>query len=210
MYAPITKDISEAVRVIKEGRVVAFPTGTSYGLAVDALQGYALQRLRNLKRRPQEKTFTVFVQPALVQTYFEVTPEERDFLATHQNEALTLLLTPKEDLKHLAQDGRVGLRVIDDPVMKELAEQSSVPLTATSANVSGDNACYTAQCITDMFPGTAAVSSEELARTGNTTYDLSLGCILDGGTLEEGRVSTIIRIDNGIPTVIREGSFRLS
>src|SRR5579864_5255690 len=103
MYAAITSNIKEAAYIIKSGRVVAFPTGTSYGLAADTLQGHALQRLRNLKLRPQEKTFTVFMQPALWHTYLNLTAEETDFLEQHQNKPITLLVEPRQSLLHLAQ-----------------------------------------------------------------------------------------------------------
>lgn len=210
MYAPVTNDIKEAVRIITQGRIVAFPTGTSYGLAVDALQGYALQRLRNLKKRPREKTFTVFLRSDLISRFFEVSPEEEAFLEKHENTALTLLLTPREALQHIAHEGTVGLRVIDHPVMQALADQVDVPLTATSANTSGEAACYTAECIHEAFPGKVTLDGGEQEKTGNTTYDLSLGCILDGGNLQEGRVSTIVRLDTEKVTVVRPGSVSLS
>lgn len=210
MYAPITTSIDKAVSVISQGRVVAFPTGTSYGLAVDALQGYALQRLRNLKHRPLEKTFTVFVQPKLVGKYFMLSSEEKAFIDKHQNQAVTILLSPKKSLEHLAHDGRVGLRIIDHPMMQALADNVEVPLTATSANISGEDACYTTDCITDTFPGQITLPDDEQAKTGDTTYDLSLGCILDGGTLPSGRVSTIVKLEDGSTIVVRPGVVSIS
>lgn len=208
MYAPVTKDIAIAKKVIQEGRIVAFPTGTSYGLAGDALQGHALQRLRNLKQRPKEKSFTVFLRPELWDKYFEMTSEERALLEKYPNSPLTVLLQPKESLAHLAQDGRVGLRVIDHPMMAELASSVDVPLTATSANVSGQEACVDVQCIQGQFPGKLPATGD-IARAKETTYDLSLGCILDGGPLPAGRVSTIVRLDNGAVQVIRAGTLSL-
>ncbi len=200
VYSTITKDMPEAVRIISEGRVVAFPTGTSYGLAVDALQGHALQRLRNLKKRPREKTFTIFLRQDLWEQHLNLTPEELAFLDRHANSALTLLVHPKESLQHLAQDGVVGLRLIDHPLMAQLAEAADVPLTATSANLSGEEPCYTTACILEKFPG----------KIDETTYDLSLGCILDGGELPQKKPTTIARIIDGQVKIIREGTLRLS
>ncbi|MBI1833918.1 MAG: L-threonylcarbamoyladenylate synthase [Candidatus Andersenbacteria bacterium] len=209
---PITKDIKVAVHIITEGRVVAVPTGTSYGLAADALQGNALQRVRNLKHRPDEKTFTVFLKQSLWEEFFDITNEEIQFLQKYDGQALTLILTPKDSLAHIAQDGRVGLRVIDHPLMASLAEAVEVPLTATSANVSGQEACYDTTCVTTTFPGLLDPTDTrhgDIKRAGKTTYDLSLGCILDGGNLQPGRQSTIIRLEESIPIVIREGSLKL-
>ena len=200
-YVKVTTDVTSAAAYIRSGRVVAVPTGTSYGLAADALQGWAWQRLRNLKERPDEKTFTVFMRDELLPRYIDISREERDFLTEHQQKPVTLLVKPQESLAHLAQDGRVGLRVIDHPLMQQLAEAVDVPLTATSANKSGKEACLSPASITAAFPST----SEE-----GTSYHLSLAAILDGGELAPKKPSTILRIDDGQIAVIRDGGFTLS
>jgi L-threonylcarbamoyladenylate synthase len=208
MYATITKDSSKAGEVLRQGRVVAFPTGTSYGLAVDALQGHALQRLRNLKRRPAEKTFTVFIDPELVESFIEVTAEERALLAHLSRQPLTLLVKPKESLAHLAQAGVIGLRVIDHPLMAALAQVARVPLTATSANVAGGAPCFTPACVLQTFPG--LLPSDRLDEADpqgarGTTYDLSLGVVLDGGHLPASEPTTIAKLVGEKVEIIRPG-----
>ena len=206
----MTKDIQVAADVIASGRVVAFPTGTSYGLAADALQGHALQRLRNLKGRDVEKTFTIFLRENVWNEFLQLTDDERNFLHKHKNQAITLLVKPVPAFEYLAQDGRIGLRVIDHPVMESLAQAVSVPLTATSANISGTPACYDIECIQQNFPGLldpADTRHGDITRAGHTTYDLSLGAILDAGVLPTEGVSTIIRLaDDGAPVIIRPGN----
>jgi len=190
-----SKDIKEAAWILQQGRVVAFPTRSSYGLAADALQGFALQRVRNMKKRPAEKTFSVFMRDALFPLFLKLTSAERDFLAAHKNSLLTLLVEPTEELSHLAQDGRVALRVIDHPLMQSLADTLDVPLTATSANIAGVEPCYSPAEIQKAFPG----------KLDETTYDLSLGLILDGGTLPKKEPSTIARLDGDKVIVVRKG-----
>ena len=180
------------------GRFVAFPPVKWFGWAVVALHGHALPRLRNKKKRPEEKTFTIFLDESLWDQYLDITQAEKNILHRYANTALTLLVKPKEPLMHIAQDGLVGLRVIDHPVMAELAEKAGVPLTATSANVSGQDACYDEECIERSFPGKVG-----------TTYDLSLACILDGGDLRPGLVSTIAKLKNGELEIVRQGALML-
>lgn len=206
----VTKNIEQAAAFIAQGRAVAFPTGTSYGLAVDALQGHALQRLRNLKKRPQEKTFTIFLTERLWEKFLVLTPEEERLLGEHQNHALTLLVTPCESLQHLAQDGRVGLRVVDHPLMAALAEATNVPLTATSANVAGEEPCFSVADIQKKFPGLLDASDPDVAPAGSTIYDLSLAAILDGGTLTHHQPTTIARVVNRKVTIVRQGELPLS
>lgn len=199
MYAIRTTDITKAVPVIREGRIVAFPTGTSYGFGVDALQGHALQRLRNIKKRPHDKTFTVCMHEGLWKKYLDLSSSEKAFLSRYANTALTLLVHPTNKLAHLEQDGFIGLRVVDHPIMQSFVELLDVPITATSANISGEEPCYTPDDIEQKFPG----------RDG-TTYDLSLGCILDAGPLQKGTQSTIAKLEHGNLQIIRQGSLILA
>lgn len=207
----MTKEVAAAVHIITEGRVVAFPTGTSYGLAVDALQGHALQRLRNLKGRSREKTFTIFLQPKLWDVYLNLTEKERQLLEMHANKPLTLLVKPKKNLEYLSQDGRIGLRVIDHPSMEQLAQAVEVPLTATSANISGEPACHDVTCIYKYFPGIldpADTRHGDIKRAGRTTYDLSLGAVLDGGKLAQQQPTTIAKVVDSVVEIIRQGELK--
>lgn len=206
----VTQDVEQAVTFIAQGRVVAVPTGTSYALAVDAMQGHALQRLRNLKKRPQEKTFTIFLREELWEHFLDLAPQERQLLKQYQNKALTLLVTPKESLKYLAQDGRVGLRVIDHPLMAALAEATNVPLTATSANIAGEEPCFSVEEIQKKFPGILDANDPAVAPAGATVYDLSLAAIIDGGTLTVRKPTTIAASHHGKITIVRQGELRLN
>lgn len=199
MYIDTTKDIRKSVAMLREGRLVAFPTGTSYGLAADALQGHALQRLRNIKKRPDEKTFTVFLDTSKWDEFLKLSSSEKEFLTARQKQPLTLLVEPNKTLMHLAQNNLIGLRVVDHPLMEELAAAYLSPLTATSANISGEEACFSSTCIQQKFPG----------KINETTYDLSLGCILDAGELLPSQPSTIVQLINDDPKIIRPGAFEL-
>lgn len=185
-----------AIEPLRQGRIVAFPTGTAYGLAADVLQGFALQRLRNLKNRPPEKSFTVFLNEALWDEFFELTPEEKKLLWAHQNQPLTLLVRPRPSLEHLARDGRVGLRVIDHPLMQELADEFNGSLTATSANKSGEIPSYSPEAIEKTFPWKI---------DDHDTYDLSLAAIIDAGELPPNPPTTIAVLAGDKISIIRQG-----
>ncbi len=208
MYSTITKDIKTAVAFLDQGRIVAFPTGTSYGLAADTQQGHALQRLRNLKGRPQDKALTVFMAEKLWPKFIDLTAPEKNLLSKTKNQPLTLLVRPKKPLEHLSRNGLVGLRVIDHPLMKKLGEAVNVPLTATSANLSGEEPCLSPSCVQKHFPGKLDPSSKyygDIAPAGDTTYDLSLACVLDAGELPPSQPSTIAAIEFGEIKIIRPG-----
>jgi L-threonylcarbamoyladenylate synthase len=187
---------------------VAFPTGTSYGLAADTLQGWALQRLRNLKNRPTEKTFTVFMRAGLYNEFLYLTAFEQALLTKMAQQPLTLLVKPTDDLAHLAQEGLIGLRVIDHPLMQALADAVDVPLTATSANRHGQPPCFSPREIERIF--TNPLPDDQLGEENprgatNTTYDLSLSGILDGGDLPTKKPTTIAKVVGDTIEIIRKG-----
>lgn len=197
MNCHLTTDIAQAVSFIAAGRIVAFPTGTSYGLAADATQGYALQRLRILKGRPQDQTFTVMLKSSLWSEYLQLTSVESDFLQRVKKQPLTLLVKPQPSLDHLADDGLVGLRLIDHSVMEQFCQAVSVPLTATSANRTGQPPCFSPACVQSIFPG--IIPDDQLEESNprgasGTTYNLSLACVLDGGVLPQCPPTTIFRL----------------
>lgn len=191
-----SQDIARASYFLAQGRVVAFPTGTSYGLAVDALKGWALQRLRQLKQRPQEKTFTVFLPRSAWPLYLHLEPLEQQVLERLADQPLTLLVRPRAPLAHLAVGSRIGIRHIDHPLMQALADHWDGPLTATSANRAGRPPCYTPEAIIKEFP----------AVTDDTTYDLALAAILDAGPLPTAPPTTIARLDDGQVHIVRAGA----
>lgn len=212
-YITIAQNVTDAARYLTEGRIVAFPTGTSYGLAADATQGWALQRLRNLKQRPAEKTFTVFMREELWDHFLILTGAERRLLKKMANQPLTLLVQPAGNLDHLAQDGLIGLRVIDHPLMQQLADATEVPLTATSANRTAESPCFCPADIERAF--TNPLPDQYLSETNprgasGTTYDLSLAAILDGGVLPSNPPTTIAKVDSGAISIVREGALSLN
>ena len=188
--------LSEAAHACSVGRVVAFPTGTSYGLAADAMQGFALQRVRNLKKRPLEKSFTIFMDPSLWDQYLVLQSWQRTWLERLTEKPATVLVKPKAALAHLAQAGLVGVRIIDHPVMLDLARTTLLPLTATSANISNEPACLSPACVQEQF-------RQEVA---DHTYDLSLAGYLDAGVLPASLPSTIIRPYRRGYKIVREGA----
>lgn len=211
-HSTITKDTSIAAKFLAEGRIIAFPTGTFYGLAVNALEGYALQRLRNLKGRPDEKTFTVFLADKIWKEHLDLTEAEKQFLANTTNKPLTLLVKPRPSLQHLASNNLIGLRVIDHPIMQELAQKTSLPLTATSANKTGATPCSSPQCIQTTFPGLLPddqINETDPKGASGATYDLSLATIIDDGQLLPSKPTTIARLSNSVIKIIRPGSLSL-
>lgn len=132
--------LARVVSLLARGEIVAYPTGTTYGLGVNALDRRALERLSALKGRPDEKSYTVLLPEREPERFVAWAPDERRVFERLQPRPLTLLAEAREPLAHLAKDGRVGIRTADHPFTHALAELIPFPITATSANPSGSAA----------------------------------------------------------------------
>ena len=120
--------IIEAAASIRRGEIVAFPTETYYGLAVDGLDGAALERLFALKGREGEKTSALLVADLAMfaELCAEVPARARELVAAHWPGPLTLALPARADLPvRIVRDGFVAARVSSHPVAHALVVAAS-------------------------------------------------------------------------------------
>ncbi len=131
------------IEIIRRGGVIIFPTETIYGLACDATNENAVQRLLEIKGRSGENYKP---PPVLIagedqlNLLVESIPEgARDLMRAHWPGALTLVLPARENLSSLLTGGAstIGVRETGHAIARALCENSGVPLIATSANFSG-------------------------------------------------------------------------
>lgn len=178
--------LTRAISLLSRGEIVAYPTGTSYGFGVNALDANAIRRLSDIKQRPEDKTYTVLLPRREPERFVTWTDVEHRVLEALADRPLTLLVKAREPLAHLAKDGRVGVRTPDHPFTKLLADILPFPITATSANVSG---------------GEAACSPAEIEKLldGVRVY------AVEGGTLPRCVPSTVAAWDGTSWTIVRKG-----
>ncbi len=171
------RQIQEAVRLIKQGGLIAFPTETSYGLGVDPLNSKALERLFTVKHRARDKAILVLVQGKdhIHLLAGDVPPVFVPLMDKFWPGPLTLVFPAKPGLSHLLTGGSstIGLRHSSHPVASQLVKTFSGPITATSANLSGQIAANTAEEVKEIFSG-------------------EIDLILDGGQTPGGPGSTLV------------------
>jgi L-threonylcarbamoyladenylate synthase len=186
--------VKQAADTLAKGGIVLYPTDTLYGLAVDALNVEALERLRALKGREKKKPISVVVSGvAAIETHAEVHPSAAWYAKRYLPGALTMVLPGKDHLpKELMLNGAVGIRIPNDAFALALAEKFSNPFTATSANTSG-------------IP-TPATANEIIRQFGSLAHAIDL--VIDAGTRESEHGSTVITFREGVPYILREGVLR--
>ena len=182
--------IDIAVRALREGGLVIFPTDTFYGLAADPRNTVAVERLFKVKRRSKELALPlVAADTAQVTVVGTLTPLGRKLAEQFWPGPLTLILDAPSRLDPLVLGrGRsVAVRVPNHAVACALAGAFGYPLTATSANYSGKPAATAANEVFDSF-------------------ELGVDVLLDAGRTPGGMTSTIVDVRGTAPILVRAGS----
>lgn len=186
---PQPRLIKQAVKVLRDGGVVAFPTDTVYGLGCDIFNKKAILRIHQIKRQPNTKPFS-FICPGITELsrYARVTnyayktmrrllPGPYTFVLEGSREVPKIMLTRRKE---------VGIRVPDHVIARAMLEELGHPILSTSATGP------------DGEPlGQAWEIDEALGR--------QLDLVIDGGPVP-GAVSSVISLVDDIPEVLREGA----
>ena len=188
--APARGPLDEAAAALKRGGLVAFPTESFYGLGVDALNAEAVIRLFEAKGRPESKPVLVLVDSvAMAEALAPGIPAgARELMTRHWPGPLTLVLTaaPHVPAALTAGTGTIGLRMPGHAVALALVKTAGLPVTAPSANPSGQPPPTTAAAVSRYF-------GERL--------DL----ILDAGPTAGGPASTVADCTAWPPRLLRQG-----
>lgn len=139
------EDLQSALRVLREGGVILYPTDTVWGIGCDATCAQAVARVYDIKKRVDSKAMLVLLDGAgKLQGYMEKVPETAWMLldASEGQRPLTIIYPKAKNLAPnlLAEDGSVGIRITSEPFTKALCEQLRRPIVSTSANFSGEPA----------------------------------------------------------------------
>ena len=184
------EELNDVCKTLKEGGVVIFPTETVYGIAACALNKNGVDKLYKAKRRPREKAINIMVSKKQeIERYAYIKNEvERQIIDKFMPGELTIILDKKDDFGNYftLSDGTIGVRIPDSDIALTILSEVSMPLIVSSANISG------------MASG---VDPDEIEKYFNESVDI----LIDGGIINKGIPSTIVRVQNEKIKIIREG-----
>lgn len=182
--------VEEAVRIIRAGRLVAFPTDTVYGVGCDLWRKDALERLYWAKQRPRELAIPVLVSApdAVLAVACDLPPEYGLLAERFWPGPLTLVVARQPRVPSLlsANGDTVAVRMPAHSTAIDLLARVGGALAVTSANLSGRPAPRTAQGVLADLEG---------------RVDL----VLDGGECPDGVASSIVDLMSTPPVLLREG-----
>lgn len=187
--------LEKAAALIVEGGVIALPTETSYGLAVDPFNEHALRRLFTVKQRPRHKPVLVLIAEIawLPRLVADIPDCYRPLITTYWPGPLTLIFpaVPRLSSWLTGKTGTIGIRISSDPAARGLCRAVGGPVTATSANISGTKPARSAAQIRAQF--------------GDT-----IDFIIDDGERNADQSSTIITQEAGRLRLVRAGRIDFS
>ena len=186
--------IHACVEALKQGKVIAYPTDTSYGLAVDATNLKAVKKLYIVKGRSFKKAISVVVPSlAYVKKLIKLGTVSSTFVKKFWPGAFTLvgeLKVKSENFKILSAGTKfLGLRMPNNKIALDLSATLKKPITATSANVAGQPDCYSAEEINKQY------------KNQKRKPDI----IINFGKLFKQKPSTIVKVENNLIQIIRQG-----
>lgn len=183
--------LKEAANLIKNGKLVVFPTETVYGIGTNGLDKNAIKKLYAAKRRPLSKPINLLVSDIkmIEKVAKNISDMEYKLMKAFFPGPLTIILNKKDIVPDIltANGSTVGVRMPEGKIARELVKCADVPIAAPSANISGKPSGTNLQDIQKDF-------------------EKSVDCFIDGGKSKLGIASTIVKVVNNIPHILRVGS----
>ncbi len=192
--APEELIIQNACAVLKSGGLLIFPTETTYGAGVDATNDQAVEKLLRYKTRREGKPLSIAVtNQQMAEQYAVLNEQARTLYQQFLPGPLTIVSYAQKDVLApgvVSEFGTIGVRIPDYPLLLKISAAYGKPITATSANGSGEKRPYSLQNIFDH------ISDKQ-----KTLID----CCIDAGELPHNLPSTVIDTTLSTPVTLRQG-----
>lgn len=183
--------LMEPAKIIKNGGIVVFPTETVYGIGANGLDENSVKKLYNVKQRPWNKPISLLVSnmDMVNKVAKDITELEYRLMEEFFPGPFTIILKKKDIVPDIvtANQDTVGIRMPAGEIARKLVEYANVPIATPSANISGKP---------------SGTSFEKVMRDFEGNVDF----FIDGGESELGISSTIVKVIDGVPYILRQGS----
>lgn len=191
---PATDGIELAMKVLRDGGVIAHATETCYGFACDLKNPNAVKTLFAIKNRPLDQPVSaLFSSLEEAKKYVEWNNEAQRLADKHLPGPLTVILQQKSPAVLIPSPVAgltLGVRISSHPIATKLAKRFGSPLSTTSANLHGQPNPYSVDDIDRQFSG----------------QKFQPDLILDSGVLPQNPPSTVIDLTRPDGSVVRKGS----
>ena len=184
-------ELEEICSFLEKGELVVFPTETVYGIGADAFNGQACKKIFEAKGRPSDNPLIVHISDLdmLMDCVKNINGVEKKLIDAFMPGPFTLILEKKNSIPNevTASLDTVAIRMPNNKIANKIIKKFGKPIAAPSANKSGKPSGTKIEDI-----------KEEL--------DSSVYAFIDGGDTEIGLESTVVRVIDNIPVILRPGA----
>jgi len=134
-------DLENALKTLKSGGTILYPTDTIWGIGCDATSAKAVEKVYQIKQRMETKSLIILLDSVeKLSGYLEKVPEIIIDLLSEINSPITVIYPNARNLAKnvIAADRSIGIRIVNEPFCRELIQNFGKPIVSTSANISGD------------------------------------------------------------------------
>lgn len=183
--------LKEPAQIIKNGGIVIFPTETVYGIGTNGLDEKAIKKLYEIKKRPLNKPISLLVDSIEMVNKIakNITEVEYKLMERFFPGPLTIILEKRDIIPDIltSNTNTVGIRMPSGEIALKLIKLAGVPIATSSSNISGKPSGTNINDIKKDFEG-------------------KVDCFIDNGESEIGIPSTVIRVVDNIPHILRQGT----
>ena len=185
--------LKKPAKMIKEGKIVIFPTETVYGIGTNGFKSDSIKKIYEIKKRDFNKPISLLVNSIkMIESVAKnISDLEYALINRFCPGPFTIILKKKKEVPDIltANGDTVGIRMPDSLIARTLIDYSGVPIATPSANISGKP------------------SGTSIANIMKDFKD-SVDCIIDNGESKLGIASTIVKVENEKPIILREGAIK--
>ncbi|OIO18128.1 threonylcarbamoyl-AMP synthase [Candidatus Kuenenbacteria bacterium CG1_02_38_13] len=189
--------IKKAVDILINGGGLIAPTETAYGFVCDATNKEAIDKIYKIKKREKNKFLPLAVASlAQMQDYFELNKKELDLSKKHPGLSLVVRPRVREQVNNvfLFKDQKdCAVRISTNNLIQSIARKLGRPLTVSSANLAGEDVCYSVPEIKKQIGD----------------LESKVDMILDNGRLKVKKPSTIVRVCGDGVEILRQGEIEI-
>jgi len=135
------EDLNQSLETLKSGGLILYPTDTIWGIGCDATNPAAVEKIFALKGIDKGKSMIILLgNDNQLQSYVSEVPEVAYELLEATDKPLTIIYSKAKNLASnvVAEDGSIGIRIVNHPFCEQLLQRFRKPIVSTSANISGD------------------------------------------------------------------------
>ncbi len=187
---PKKETIDKAVKILKKGGIIVYPTETAYGLGCDGFNVQAIEKIYEIKSRPPDQPLSIIVDNLeMIERVACMQEDAKILIEKFHPGPLVIALKKKSLIPDILNKDRIAFRISNNEFVQNIVRNLGKPIVSTSANKTGFKSPYS---INDVL---------------ETITEKEVDLIFDAGPLEKNKPSTIIDfVMQSSPQIIREGA----